>query len=185
MPCTGAWGQNHGVPFAPQPPRRSDPKTAGSLRGNSALPPEAAWENKLFPWLLPSPGCFCPGTAQEPTVNTPVTAIRQQNHRISLGWKSPPRSSSPTPDTTAPCHPAHGTECHVQNLLNTSSDAYSATSLGSPFQHLIIFSVNKFFLISNLSLPWHCLRLYPLILSPAACKKRPTHSWLQSPVRWL
>jgi len=39
-------------------------------------------------------------------------------------------------------------------FLNTSRDSDSTTSLGSLCQHLTTLSEEKFFLISNLSLPW-------------------------------
>jgi len=45
-------------------------------------------------------------------------------------------------------------------FLNTSRDGDSTTSLGSLFQCLTTLSVKKFFLISNLNLPWHSLRPY-------------------------
>jgi len=48
------------------------------------------------------------------------------------------------------------------HLLNTSRDGDSTTYLGSLFQFLTALSVNKFFLISNLNLPWCNLRLFPL-----------------------
>ncbi|KAK4828136.1 hypothetical protein QYF61_023934 [Mycteria americana] len=41
----------------------------------------------------------------------------------------------------------------------------STTSLGSLFQCLTTLSVNKFILISNLSLQWHNLKPFPLLLS--------------------
>ena len=53
-----------------------------------------------------------------------------------------------------------------KQFLNTSKDGDSTTSLGSLFQCLTTLSVKKCFLISNLNLPWHNLRPFPLILSP-------------------
>ena len=50
--------------------------------------------------------------------------------------------------------------------LNTSRDGDYATPPGSLFQCLTTFPEKKFFLISNLNLPWYYLRLYPLLLSP-------------------
>ena len=50
-------------------------------------------------------------------------------------------------------------------FLNTSRDGNSTTSLSSLFQCLTTLSVKKFFLISNLNLPWHNLRPLPLVLS--------------------
>ncbi|KAK4829606.1 hypothetical protein QYF61_005706, partial [Mycteria americana] len=44
-------------------------------------------------------------------------------------------------------------------------DGDSTTSLGSLFQCLITLSGKKFFLISNLNLPWRNLRPFPLVLS--------------------
>ena len=46
-----------------------------------------------------------------------------------------------------------------------SRDSDSATSLGSLFQCLTTLLENNFFLISNLNLPWHNLRPFPLVLS--------------------
>ena len=45
-------------------------------------------------------------------------------------------------------------------VLNTSRDGYSTTSLGS----LTTLSMRKFFLASNLNIPWH-MRTVPHILS--------------------
>ena len=47
-------------------------------------------------------------------------------------------------------------------LLNISRDSDSTTSLGSPFQHLVTLSEKKFFLTSNLKLPWHNLRPFSI-----------------------
>jgi len=47
------------------------------------------------------------------------------------------------------------------HLLNISRDGDSATSLGSLFQCLTTLLVKKFFLITNLNLPWHNLRPFP------------------------
>jgi len=55
---------------------------------------------------------------------------------------------------------------HIKWFLITSRDGDSTTSLGSLFQCFTTLSVKKFFLISNLNLPWHNLRPFPLILSP-------------------
>ena len=61
-----------------------------------------------------------------------------------------------------------------KQFLNTSRDGDSTTSLRSLFQCLTTLSVKKFFLISNLNLPWCNLRPFPLILSPVTSEKRPT-----------
>ena len=61
---------------------------------------------------------------------------------------------------------------HCIQFLNTSRDGDSTTSLGSSLQCLTTLSVNKFFLTSNLNLPWRHLRPFPLIfLSKRAEKK--------------
>ncbi|KAK4810518.1 hypothetical protein QYF61_004481 [Mycteria americana] len=52
-----------------------------------------------------------------------------------------------------------------KRLLNTSRDGDSTTSLDSLFQCLITLLVKKFFLTSNLNLPWRNLRPFPLVLS--------------------
>ena len=49
--------------------------------------------------------------------------------------------------------------------LSTSRNGDSTISLGSLFQYFTTLSEKKFFLISNLNLPWHNLRLFSLILS--------------------
>ncbi|KAK4832719.1 LOW QUALITY PROTEIN: hypothetical protein QYF61_025208, partial [Mycteria americana] len=59
-------------------------------------------------------------------------------------------------------------------VLNTCRDGDSTTSLGSLFQCLTTLSLNKFFLISNLNLPWCNLRPFPLVLSLVTWEKRPT-----------
>jgi len=56
-------------------------------------------------------------------------------------------------------------------LLNTPRDDASTHSLGSLFQCLTTLSVNKFFLISNLNLPWHNWRLFRLVLLPVTWEK--------------
>jgi len=48
---------------------------------------------------------------------------------------------------------------------------------------LITLSVKKFFLVSNLNLPWCSLRMLPLISSLATWEKRLTPTLLQPPVR--
>ena len=52
-----------------------------------------------------------------------------------------------------------------KHFLDTYRDSDPATNLGSPLQHQTTFSENKFFLISNLNLPWCSLKLSPLVLS--------------------
>jgi len=49
-------------------------------------------------------------------------------------------------------------------LLITSRDGDSTTALDRLFQCLTTLLVKKFLLISNLNLPWHNLRLFPLVL---------------------
>ncbi|KAK4820465.1 LOW QUALITY PROTEIN: hypothetical protein QYF61_027747 [Mycteria americana] len=58
------------------------------------------------------------------------------------------------------------------HLLNTSRDGDSTTSLGSLCQCLTTLSVQKFFLISSLNLPWCNLRPFPLVLSLITWEKR-------------
>ncbi|KAK4810582.1 hypothetical protein QYF61_007319 [Mycteria americana] len=69
--------------------------------------------------------------------------------------------------------------------LNTSRDGDSTASPGSLFQCLTTLSVNKFFLMSNLNLPWCNLRPLPLVLSLVTWEKRPTPTSLQPPFRSL
>ncbi|KAK4810503.1 hypothetical protein QYF61_004283 [Mycteria americana] len=94
-------------------------------------------------------------------------------------WKRPLRSSSPTVNPTPPCLLNHVLKRHIY------TDGDSTTSLGSLFQCLTTLSVKKFFLISNLNLPWHNLRPFPLILSLVTWEKRPTPTSLQPPFRLL
>ena len=56
----------------------------------------------------------------------------------------------------------HTTSTH---FLNASKDSDSTTSKDSLFQYLTTLSEKKFFLISNLNLPWHNLKPFPLVLS--------------------
>jgi len=58
-----------------------------------------------------------------------------------------------------------------KQFLNASRDGYSTTSLGSLFQCLTTLSVKKCFLISNLNLPWHNLRPFPLIHDPVCLER--------------
>ena len=51
-------------------------------------------------------------------------------------------------------------------FLNTFRDGDSTIELGSLFQCLTTLSVKKFFLTSNLNLPWCNLRPFSLVLSP-------------------
>ena len=56
--------------------------------------------------------------------------------------------------------------------LNTSRNGDSITSLDTLSQCLISLSVEKFFLISSLNLPWWNLRLFPHVLSLATREKK-------------
>jgi len=60
----------------------------------------------------------------------------------------------------------------LHSFFNTSRDGDSSTALGSLVQCLTALSVKKFFLISNLNLPWHNLRPLPLVLSRCLCKQK-------------
>lgn len=67
------------------------------------------------------------------------------------------------------CQPCNSTKPHPsvsypRVFLSISRDDDFTTSLGSLFKSLIILPVKKFFLISNLNLRWHKLRLFALIL---------------------
>ena len=79
-------------------------------------------------------------------------------------------------------------------LLDTSRDGDSTTSLGSLFQCSTTLSAKKFFIISSLKLPWHNLRLFPLVMVTrgwllglprlVTWEKRPTpssRSWERGP----
>ncbi|KAK4824165.1 hypothetical protein QYF61_011292, partial [Mycteria americana] len=60
-------------------------------------------------------------------------------------------------------------------LLNNSRDGDVTASLGSLFQCLTTLSVKKFFLISNLNLPWHNLRPFPLAFYRLFLRRRDKH----------
>lgn len=49
-------------------------------------------------------------------------------------------------------------------FLKHLQDSDSITSLGRPFQCLVTPSLKKFFLLANLNLPWHSLKLCSLVL---------------------
>lgn len=65
---------------------------------------------------------------------------------------------NPARSTTTPC--PRTSMC----FLNSSRDSDFVTSLGNLFQYLIILSVNKFFLVSNLDLPWCNRRPFPSVV---------------------
>lgn len=71
--------------------------------------------------------------------------------------------------TKSNCHPTPTVPLPMSlsttQLLNTSRDSDSTTSLGSLLQYLITLSEKKFILIPNLNFPWHNLRPFSLILS--------------------
>lgn len=67
------------------------------------------------------------------------------------------------------------------HLLNPPKGGDSTSSLGSVFQCLTSLSMNNFFLISSLNLPWHNLRPFSLVLSLVICEKRLTPTWFQHP----
>ena len=68
-----------------------------------------------------------------------------------------------------------------KHFLNTSRDVVFI----SPFQHLTSHLKNKFFLTSNLNLPRHNLKPFPLVLSLVTQEKRLTLSSPQPPFRQL
>ncbi|KAK4824615.1 LOW QUALITY PROTEIN: hypothetical protein QYF61_016921 [Mycteria americana] len=90
-----------------------------------------------------------------------------------------------------PCHgqfQAHSLLSLLHSLKHVPSHQEKVggdltTSLGSLFQCLTTLSVKKLFLISNLSLPWHNLRTFPLVLWLDIWEKRPTPTSLQPPFR--
>lgn len=88
------------------------------------------------------------------------------------GWERTLGSSSPNRDQTPACQLDRGTESFF------TRDGDSITFFGSPSQCLSTLSVKRFFLISNLNLPWYSLTLYPVILSMVAWERQRTLSWL-------
>jgi len=121
------------------------------------------------------------GTQHHLTLKLLLLIIKTHNHRII--WVVRPLRSSPTINLTLQSQPLN----HVMSLsaTYTFSDGDSTTSLGSLFQCLITLSVKHFFLTSKLNLPWHNLRLFPLIRSLVTWKKTPTPTSLQFPFRYL
>lgn len=81
-------------------------------------------------------------------------AIQSQN---DLGRRRPPGWPS---QTFADHHLVNQTR-----PLSVMSSCFFNISLGSPLQCSTTLSVKKFFLMSNLSIPWCSLRLCPLTLS--------------------
>jgi len=67
-------------------------------------------------------------------------------------------------------------------FLNTSRDSDSTTSIGSPFQRLTTLPEKKNFLMSKLNLPWHNLRLFPLVLLLVTWERRLTSILYASPM---
>lgn len=57
------------------------------------------------------------------------------------------------------------TESNLRSPITHVPECHSHTSLGSPFLCLTTLSRRKFLLAFKLSLPWHTLRPFPLILS--------------------
>jgi len=60
-----------------------------------------------------------------------------------------------------------------KHFLNISRDSDSTTPLGSLFQCLTTLSEKNLFLITDLNLPWHNLRPFPLALLLITCEKWP------------
>ena len=108
----------------------------------------------------PPGGCLlvlASNTSKEPS--GPWTAvIRRIIESLRLEKTSKIITSHHQPITTMPAKPLPEVP-HPQVFLNTSRDGDFTTSPGSPFQCLATLSVKKFFLISNLNLPWRNLRL--------------------------
>lgn len=76
----------------------------------------------------------------------------------------PLRSSPPTINPSPPYLETISLSSTRTLYLNTSRDNDSTTPLGRLCQYLTTLSENEFFLISNLSCPWHSLKPLPLVL---------------------
>ena len=103
-----------------------------------------------------------------PLVRTllPHTAfLESQNHRITKVGKDP--QDHPVQPSTHHQWFSHTMSLNTtsQCSLNTSGVGDSTTSLGSPLQCLTTLLEKQYFLMSNLNLPWHNLRPFPLIRS--------------------
>jgi len=57
---------------------------------------------------------------------------------------------------------------HIHTSLKIPLEIDTTTSLGSPFQCQTTLSMKKLFLVSNLNIPWHNLKLFPHILNSLA-----------------
>lgn len=95
--------------------------------------------------------------------------INNSNHQVHL---------------LSPITKPHPLESCTSHQLNVSRDKDSTTSLNSLSQWLAALSVRKFFLMSNLNLPWCNLRPFPFIQSLVTWEKRSTPSLLQ-PLLWF
>jgi len=60
-----------------------------------------------------------------------------------------------------------------KHLLNTHTDGAPTTSLGILCHYIATLSEEKYFLISNLTLPWSNLRPFPLVLLVVLLEKWP------------
>ena len=88
-----------------------------------------------------------------------------QSSQNDPGWKRALRTSSATCDPIPPCHPDHGTQCHMQSFLKhfqvPSLTHFPGQPIPMPSHHFC----EEYFLMSILNLLWCTLRLCPLILS--------------------
>ena len=114
---------------------------------------------------------------------SPFHSIWEMNHRIIESWVGKDLWNHQVQPSTQHHHSYKtiSRSTTSTHFLNTSRDGDSTTFLGSLFQCLTTLSVKKFFLISNLNLPWCNLRPLPLILSLVTWEKRPTLTSLQPP----
>ena len=93
------------------------------------------------------------------------TLLKSSNTTESLRLEKPSQPMEPKLCPVPTLSPAQSTECHLQPFLGHLQAWGLQTSLGSPCQGLSTLSMQKFLLLSKLSLPWHSLRPFPLVLS--------------------
>ena len=88
--------------------------------------------------------------------------------------------SNHQPNTT--CLLNHVLKCHTYTFFEHLQGWWLHHFSGQPVQ-MLYHSVQKFFLISILNLPWPSLKALPLFLSLVTWEKRPTPASLQTPFR--
>ena len=120
------------------------------------------------------------GKHKECVTEFQITFVHEQACNFSHLWSK--AKAAFCLNISALCSGYQLTHQTSRQFLNTSRNGDSSTSLGSLFQCSSPLSEKKFFLISNLNLPWCNLRPLPLVLSllPGRKGQPPPHSKLLS-----